>query len=53
MSWVPVLLLGAAGFCLGGAWSFRGQGNKVAMWVLAVFAVAFVVAAFAWAWDSQ
>jgi membrane protein DedA with SNARE-associated domain len=53
VTWVPILLLGLAGFFAGGAWSFRSQGNRTATWVMAALAVLALVGAVAWAWDAR
>ena len=53
MTWVPIVLLGLAGFFAGGAWSFRQQENRTAFWILVVMAVLALAGAGLWAWDLQ
>lgn len=54
MSWLAIVLLGAAGFFIGGAISFwRNQSRRRGAIILTIAAVGCIIASFLWAWQPS
>ena len=52
MNWLAIVLLGAAGFFIGGAISFwRNQSRRRGAIILTIAAVGCIIASFLWAWQ--
>jgi hypothetical protein len=52
VNWLAIVLLGAAGFFIGGALSFwRNQSRRRGAIILIFAAVGCIIAAFLWAWQ--
>ena len=54
MTWLAIVLLGAAGFFIGGAISFwRNQSRRRGAIILTIAAVGCIIASFLWAWQPS
>jgi membrane protein DedA with SNARE-associated domain len=54
VSWLAIVLLGAAGFFIGGAISFwRNQSRRRGAIILTIAAVGCIIASFLWAWQPS
>jgi membrane protein DedA with SNARE-associated domain len=54
VTWLAIVLLGAAGFFIGGAISFwRNQSRRRGAIILTIAAVGCIIASFLWAWQPS